>query len=175
MPQTLLAVCAIMAFSFFALGQHKSNAELERKAITSEIELAATDIARDQLVAITSHVYDEVDVDRTDLRRDAVGLSALLGPDAGESSIEFFDDLDDFNAFNDTLSVEWHGTNLTFAVTANVRYVDANQPETPSASPSLAKEVVVSVTEVRSENADRPNVSASLAHVITPVWTTIHG
>lgn len=175
MPQTLLAVCAILAFSFFALAQHKSNADIEQRALASEIELAATDVARDQLVAITSSVYDEADVGSTELRRDVSGLSSVLGPDAGESSVNQFDDLDDFNGFIDTLTVQWHGNDLRFAVTADIQYVDPNQPENSSATPTLAKEVTVTVVEVKESAAERPEAVARLAHVITPAWTTMHG
>lgn len=175
MPQTLLAVAAILAFSFFALTQHKTNAEIEQNAIASEIELAATDLARDQLVAITSHIYDEADIGRNDLRRDATGLSTTLGPDAGETSIDLFDDLDDFHGFLDTLTVDWHGADLQFAVTADIRYVNANQPDTASTTPTLAKEVVVTIVEIQTSPVERPVSMARLAHVITPAWTTMHG
>lgn len=174
MPQTLLAIAAILAFSLFAIGQHKANAELEQTAMASEIELAATDVARDRLVAIASLVYDEADIGRTDLRRDATGLSAI-GPDAGESTIDLFDDLDDFHGFVDTLSVDWHGAPLSFAVTANIRYVDANQPDVTSGVPTLAKEIAVSVAEIGNAIAERPGVQATLVHVVTPAWTTMHG
>ncbi len=174
MPQTLLAIAAILAFSLFAINQHKANADLEQTAIASEIELAATDVARDRLVTITSLVYDEADIGRTELRRDETGLSAV-GPDAGESSMNLFDDLDDFHGFIDTLSVDWHGTPLSFAVTASIRYVEPNQPDVTSGTPTLAKEVAVSVAEIRADNAERAGVFATLIHVVTPAWTTMHG
>lgn len=174
MPQTILAVAAIMAFSLFALSQHRANASLEQTAMASEIELAATDLARDQLVAITSNVYDEADIGRTDLRRDIIGLSAI-GPDGGESSIDLFDDVDDYDGFLDTLSVNWHGTALSFVVTADVQYVNANQPDLPSATPTLAKEVAVSVAEIGNSANERPTVTAKLVHIITPAWSTMHG
>lgn len=159
------------------MSQHQANAELEQVAIASEIELAATDVARDRLVAITSQVYDEADVGSTDLRRDIVGLTpaAAFGPDASETAPSLYDDLDDYHNFLDTVSVAWHGSSLEFAVTAEIRYVNPNEPDISSPSPSLAKEIAVRVTEIRQTEAMRPQVVAKLVHVITPAWTTMQG
>lgn len=174
MPQTLLAVCAILAFSLFALNQHKANERIELAAIGSEIELAATDVARDQLTLITSFAYDEADVGSSALRTDISGLSPI-GPDGGESDRSLFDDMDDFHNYIDTLSVDWHGTDIDLMVTAEIRYVDPNNPDQTSASPTLAKEVAVIVAELDENHAGRAQVIVQLIQVLTPAWKTIHG
>jgi hypothetical protein len=174
MPQTLLAVCAILVFSFFALSQHKTNERLEQTAIGSEVELAATDVARDQLMLITSHAYDEVDVGSSALRTDVSGLSAI-GSDTGESDNSLYDDIDDFHNYIDTLSVDWYGRNVEFRATAEIRYVDPNDPDQTSASPTLAKEVVVIVAELDLTPPGRAQVVVRLVQVLTPAWKTIHG
>ena len=173
MPQVLLAVCAILVFSFFALSQHRANKHIEEIAIASEIELAATDAARDKLTDITSYPFDEDDIGRTGLRTDPAGLSAI-GPDAGETDQSLFDDMDDFDGFLDSLSVEWYGTPLQFVITADVRYVDPFQPDVGVAGPSLAKEIAVTVME-QDVSADRPRVMARLIQVVTPAWKTMQG
>ncbi|MCH7639490.1 MAG: hypothetical protein IH855_08520 [Bacteroidetes bacterium] len=174
MPQTLLAVCAILVFSFFALNQHKANERLEQAAIGSEIELAATDVARDQLTLITSFAYDEADVGSSTLRSDVSGLSAI-GPDGGESDRSLYDDIDDFHNYIDTLSVDWYGQDIEVMATAEIRYVDPDNPDETSASPTLAKEVAVTVAELESNPAGRAQVMVRLIQVLTPAWQTIHG
>ncbi len=173
MPQTLLAVCAILAFSFFALSQHRANKHIGEIAAASEIELAATDVARDQLTDITSYLFDEDDIGRPGLRTDPTGLS-IIGPDGGETGRSLFDDMDDFDGFLDTLSVDWHGAPLQFAITADVRYVDPFQPDVGVTGPSLAKEIAVTVMEL-DITPDRPRVTARLIQVVTPAWRTMQG
>jgi len=163
-----------LLFSFFALSQHKANERLEQTAIGSEVELAATDVARDQLMLITSHAYDEADVGSSALRTDISGLSAI-GPDTGESDNSLYDDIDDFHNYIDTLSVNWYGQNIEVRATAEIRYVDPNDPDQTSASPTLAKEVVVIVAELDLTPPGRAQVVVRLVQVLTPAWKTIHG
>ncbi len=173
MPQVLLTVVAILVFSIFALQQHESNKRLEQVAIGSEVELAATEVAREQLIAITSLAYDEADVGSTALRTDETGLSAI-GPDSGESSSSQYDDLDDFHGHEQNFSVDWHGSALDFTARSEVRYVDPATPSNTSTNPTLAKEVVVIVSEVNADPAGREQVTVRLHQVLTPAWSLIH-
>jgi len=174
MPQVLLAVVAILAFSLFALNQHQAQKHIEQLAIVSEIELAATDTARDQLMMLARFAFDEADVGSSDLRTDVTGLSPI-GPDAGETDESLYDDIDDFHNFVDTLSVDWHGQPMEMVVTAEIRYVNANDPDQTSSVPTMAKELAVTVGESDSDPEGRPRVMVRLLQVLTPAWSTIHG
>ncbi len=174
MQQTLLAVAAILAFSFFALNQHRANASVERGALGNEIELAATDLARAQLVDITARAYDEADVGVSGFRKTTDGLSTVLGPDAGEDDVAFYDDVDDFHGRIWTATATWDGQPMQFRLGVVVRYVVPANPEQTAGSPTLAKEVSVTVQEI-NPTAERRPVTVTLAQVVTPAWNMLHG
>ena len=56
-----------------------------------------------------------------------------------------------------------------------VRYVQPDAPGTVSVAPTLAKEVVVTVTDALPVRDGRPPVAATLNTFVTPSWKTIHG
>ncbi len=174
MQQTLLALCALLVFSLYALNQHRSETGQELQAVGGEVELMAAERARSLLARITALPYDEADVALASgaqaerVRTDTDGLSTTLGPEAGET---VFDDLDDWNGFAGTERVAWNGTDVAFEVRTRVRYVDPLTPADTSAAPTLAKEVVVDLREAGGAPAGRPPVSAVLRQVVTPAWT----
>lgn len=175
MQQTLLAIVAILVFSFFALNQHRAQAGVERTAIGSEIEALAADVARARLVELTALTYDEADVGRSDLRNNTSGLSTTLGPDDGELSAAVYDDLDDFTGQIESRTATWEGTDVPFTIAIFVRYVDPDRPSLTSTSPTLAKEVVVTVQETGATAQGRQAALSTLRQVVTPAWRTLHG
>lgn len=175
MPQTLAALIAILVLSLYALGQHRSEAALERGAISGEMELTVAEVAREILTEASQRAFDEVDLAREDLRFDTRGLSTLLGPDAGESAMVDFDDVDDFDGYSAVLSRQRNGLQLDVLVNATVRYVQPDAPGTVSATPTLAKEVVVTVTDALTAQDGRTPVGVTLNTFVTPSWQTIHG
>lgn len=175
MQQTLLAIVAILVFSFFALNQHRAQASVERTAVGSEIEALAADVARARLVELTSLAYDEADVGRSDLRNNPSGLSTTLGPDGGETTASLYDDLDDYTGQIENHIAEWEGTDVPFTIVIFVRYVDPDRPSQTATSPTLAKEIVVTVQETGATAQGRQAAMSSLRQVVTPAWRTMHG
>lgn len=175
MQQTILALAAVLAFSFFALNQHRANASVEHEALGGEIEMAATELARAQLVELTSLIFDEGDVGTTGFRTNTTGLSTTLGPDAGESMVALYDDVDDFHGRITTVTSNWDGQPLRFRTGVIVRYVQPTNPDQTSATPTLAKEVSVTVQEITTGVTNRPPVTVILAQVVSPAWNRIHG
>ena len=176
MQQTILALAAILAFSVFALNQHRATADVEHTANASELELAATDVARQRLLEIAGFAFDDADVGRSGLRMDATDLTPPtnfgLGGDTGENATSLPDDLDDFHGAVDTVAVNWHGTDVQVLVTSSVRYVQMDAPDQPAASATLAKEITVLAVNLTDVN--RP-VMSRLVQVVTPAWKAIHG
>ena len=175
MPQTLAALLAILVLSLYALGQHRSEAALERGAISGEMEMTVAEVAREILTEASQRAFDEADLTRAELRFDTRGLSTVLGPEAGESAMVDFDDVDDFDGYAATVSRQRNGQRLDVRVNATVRYVQPDAPGTVSASPTLVKEVVVTVTDALPVQAGRAPVAVTLNTFVTPSWKTIHG
>ena len=171
MQQTLLALCGLLIFSIYALGRHQADARVERDAVAGEVELMVTEQARALLTRIVALPYDEADVGATVPRVNTTGLSVRLGRDSLESTPAAYDDVDDWNGFtNPALLATWDGgTGATHTLTASVvvRYVNPTNPTATAASPTLAKEVVVTVREAQPP-AGRPAATATLRQVVTP-------
>lgn len=169
MPQTLLALVAILVFSFFALSQHEAKADAEQFAITAEVEFAAGRLARQRLATVLALDYDEADVGVPRARTSTTGLSTL-GPDDGiafETAEAQYDDVDDFHGRQRTVSADWMDESLAFFDSVSVRYVD---PATlaPVAGPTLAKEVTVVVRAAPAGFIGTPEIAATLNQIVTP-------
>ncbi len=82
MSQTIFAIAAILVFSIFALNQHRAHAAAERTAMGSEVELAATDVARAALIEATSLAFDEALMGQTVFQADPDDLTRFrdFGP-----------------------------------------------------------------------------------------------
>ncbi len=174
MPQTFLALVAVFILSSYSLGQARNSAAVAQNAVQREVELAAADVARTHLANITDRLFDEADAGRTSLRFSTAGLTRLieLGPDGDETAASTFDDVDDFHLPDGTSvadSIEWDGRVLRFSVTTHVRYVEPSNPEVAAGSPTLAKEIVVTVTESNSGALGRRPVTGTLRSVVSAV------
>lgn len=166
MQQTLLALSAILVFSVYALGRHRTDNDVERRAVGIEVELAATDVARARLAAIERLAFDEDDVAQTGVRR--LAPTSGLGPDAGEGSPGTYDDVDDWDGAVDTVAVDLGAGSLRFAVAVEVDYVDLAAPDSVVATPTLAKRVRVWVEEAAGAETDRAPAQVDLRRIVTP-------
>lgn len=167
MHQTLLALCAILTFAYLALGRQHHDQSVDRHAQAVEAELAAVDVARAQMSAMTRLAFDEEDLATNGIRTEPSG--STLGADAGETGPAFYDDVDDWRdapAWTEAVPVGM-GT-LTFRVAVAVRYVQDRRPTRASTKPTLTKEIVVSVVEVPDGELARPPATATLTRAVTP-------
>lgn len=173
MPQTLLALAAVLIFSVFALSQHTAKADAEAFAITSEVELAAGALARDRLATVLARRFDE-EAPEGGVRIDPAGLSTALAAEPGEEVEGDFDDVDDFHGRAARTVVErWMGGTLSFTDSVSVQYVDA-KTLTASRVPTLAKEVTVTVRAVPQGLIGTPPIAATLSQVVTPISNPLH-
>lgn len=166
MQQTLLALSALLVFSIYALGRHRSDNDVERRAVGAEVELAATDVATGRLAAVERLAFDNDDVERAGVRMTLP--TSGLGPDADEPTRDAYDDVDDWDGARDTVSVAVGTGSLQFAVAVEVDYVDLNAPDTVVATPTLAKRVHVHVEEVEAGPSDRAPATVDLRRIVTP-------
>lgn len=178
MQQTLLALCAVLVFSLYALNRHRADAHHERDAVGGEVELAAAERARALLARASALPYDEADVpdgaDAARVRTDTAGLARTLGPEHGETNPGAYDDVDDWHGHAGTERATWGSSNaVAFRSAVRVRYVRPLDPADTSAVPTLAKEVIVTLRE-QAPTAGRPPAIAELRQVVTPAWASRH-
>ena len=174
MQQTLLALCAVLVFSIYALNSTRDEAASERRAVTSGAEGAAAEVARGRLAAAERLAFDEVDVGR-DEGAGGGGIrmtptASPVGPDEDEADAAAFDDLDDLHGLVEERAAppgrDADGM-LRFTVTHAVRYVHATTLAA-SAVPTLAKELTVRTVEITAGQTGRPPVAVELRKVFTP-------
>ena len=184
MGQTLLTVAAILVFSLFALNQHRAQAQAEHDAMGSEIEFAAAELARAELMEATALAFDEALIGSHLLLVDPniLTLPGAFGPggDPGETASTLPDDVDDLNGVTETVTVRRDGQagrTTPFTITRAVRYVLVYAPgmSAGGATRTLAKEVAVTVQEVTTAPTGRPPVRATLTQVVTPAWQVVQG
>jgi hypothetical protein len=170
MPQTLLALVAILVFSFFALSQHGATADVEQFAVTAEVELAAQRLARQRLAEVLARAFDEADVGLDRARVTPDGLSTL-GPDDGvltETTEATYDDVDDFHSAGaQPIVAAWMDESIDYWQTTTVRYIDL-ATGAPSTTPTLAKEVTVEVRAAPAGFVGAPQIAATLSQIVTP-------
>jgi len=171
MHQTLLAVSAVAAFAYLALGHERTAQRLEHRDIGAKVELAAVDLATARIDVLMGMAFDEGDVGGHGAR--ATPSTIPLGPDAGESGPAAFDDLDDWDGYDAAATARVGRGELAFRERITVRYVEDDRPGTPATGATLSKEVVVTLDEVPGTTGGRAPGRAELRRVITPVGLAI--
>ena len=166
MQQTIFALAAILSFAYLSLGRQRHDNDVERRAIEVEAARAAADVVQLQMTTLERLAFDEGDTGVKAVRTEPSELS--LGIDAGESSTAEFDDVDDWNGYEEVVAVPAGRDSLRFTLSVDVQYVKDLQPSKPSHSHTLTKELVVSVVEVVPSATDRPPTQARLRRVVTP-------
>lgn len=179
MQQTLLALCAVLVFSYFALTRHGDDAALERRTVSDHIEQAAEDVARARLAELSRLAFDEDDIGSARIR--TTPPVRPLGADPGEDTPATFDDVDDAISYAAVVgtpeirAVQIAGGTVELQVVVTARYVQPTNPGAASGSPTLAKEVAVQVTEALApgQQTRRVPVSVTLRSVFTPSGMTV--
>jgi hypothetical protein len=166
MPQTLLAIAAIFCFGLLALGRQRHDNDLTRHTIAMEAELAATDLATARLNRIERLAFDEDDVDHQGIRTQPP--TTTLGPDAGETGPDTFDDVDDWSGHDVVEETPVGSGTLRFRTAVSVRYMQNLAPSQPASAPTLTKEIRVTTIEQPETALGRPPAQATLWHVVTP-------
>ena len=144
----------ILLLATLIMTENEGNRSTEGTVLTSKVGLSAVSIANSfvEKVTSTSLYFDEFTrthsvqprpTSPSDSASLLAGLSATLGPDAGETSPATYDDVDDFNGYNDTVGVDGVGT---FHVQCRVRYYDP-AGDTVTSSKTWYKLFTVAVTD----------------------------
>jgi hypothetical protein len=152
--EMMFLIFAGTLLAMLILTENAGNMSTEETILTSKIGLNAISVANSFVEKVTGNslYFDEYTrahsvqprpTNPSDSAALLGNLSGILGPDPGESSIGTFDDVDDFNNFNDTVSVAGVGL---FHVLCAVQYYDP-AAFTPVSSKTWYKIFTVTVTD----------------------------
>ena len=145
MPQTMLAVLAMMMFSLFAVQQQEKVYLAQNTMIRQAVSAMLNGAAVERLEEIGSKGYDQAIVDNETL----TSASQLANPDTqfgpgNDHTPE--DDIDDFHTAVDTLYRAIGADSLGFIVESSVVYASELNPSEAAPSGVRTKYKLVTVT-----------------------------
>lgn len=140
--QSLLTIGAIALFSLISVRFNSTVLENTTVEVENKIYLTAFSLADDLIEEIKQKAFDEETIVFRSINPTELTPFNEFGADLGESSVNDFDDIDDYNGYSKTISLP-HAEG--FQLTSQVRYVLANDPELNSLSQTFFKRVEVQV------------------------------
>jgi len=141
--QHLLAIAAILLLTTLILNVHRSTGEKILITYTNESVITGTGVAQSMMDEITVKAFDENTVYHPVFDADSLTAINFLGTDLNEYSKTDYDDMDDYQNFQDTVTTNRMGE---FYVKVLVAYVDPNDLENISSIRTFTKRIKVMVT-----------------------------
>lgn len=161
MPQTILAVLAMMVAIFIANQQNRGVLQSQLSRIRGDIAVHATSVAEDMLSEIGAKAFDE----------NTVGESTVEGPSGLTSESKFGpnqeaggrNDIDDFHGqvLKRTRTID--ADSLSFQVEVKISYADEDDTEEEVAGPTRIKKANLRVYSLDVSKPDTIRVSQSFS------------
>jgi hypothetical protein len=139
--QSMLGLGALVILTLTTLSFNSSVLENSTTQIDNKVSLTAFSLADDMIEIIKQKSFDEATINFP------TGLANLtpadqLGPESGET-YSSFDDIDDFNGYEKTVSAP-HAEN--YRIWCEVKYVDGDNPDIEISTQSYYKKVIINVS-----------------------------
>ena len=138
----LLTIAGVILLSNLILNVHKANTNRMLTNYTSESVIDASGLAQSIIDMIQSKAFDENTIDAAVWQLDSLTAAINLGPESGEYNHTDFDDIDDYNNYSTTVSLDRMGD---FDITVNVFYVSTLNPQIKSSTPTYSKKIEMSI------------------------------
>jgi hypothetical protein len=139
----LLTIAGIFLLSNLILNVHKANTDRMLATYSNESVIDASGLAQSVIDEIQSKSFDENTILAAVWDSDSLTSVSNLGPDAGEYYHTEFDDIDDYNNFNTTVTLDRMGD---FDITVYIHYVKIYDPSIKSAYPTYNKIIELYIT-----------------------------
>jgi len=139
----LLTIAGVFLLSNLILNVHKANTNRMLANYTSESVIDASGLAQSIIDMIQSKAFDENTVNGPVWLPDSLTSVINLGAESGEYQHTEFDDIDDYNKYSATVSLERMGD---FNINVNDFYVSTLNPQIKSSTPTYSKKIELSIT-----------------------------
>lgn len=162
MPQTLLALVAMMMATLFALNQQRGIMQTRLTMVRNEVATAATGVAVDRLEEVRTMAFDEA----TKGEDKIFASSDLTSKPTFTDDAPPIDDVDDFDASYVQRFRVWTSDTLWYGVETSIVYATESQPDEPVADPNERtkfKKATVKVYSLNVENVDTITISQSFS------------
>ena len=140
-PQLLLAIGGMVLLSFVIITFQNATSANYDTTYENEAIITATAIGQSVLEKVQVKAFDENTVS-TDVSSTSQ-LSTTMSAETGESSEISFDDVDDYDAFADSIHMNRLGT---FAILIDVYYISQSNPDQVLTSPTFSKRIDIQVS-----------------------------
>ena len=139
-----MSIGAIALLALISLRFNTTVLENKTTEIENKVYLTAFSLADDLIEEIKQKAFDEQTVEWRAIPVDQLTSYSSFGPiDPGESSVNDFDDIDDYHGYQKSVSLP-HVEN--YSVMSTVEYVTAANPDINSSSQTYFKKIIVRVT-----------------------------
>ncbi len=162
MPQTLLAIAAMMVATLFAFQQQRNVMQTRMQMIHSEIATAATGVAVDRLEEIGVMAFDEA----TKSGDKIYSSSSLTSMPTFTDDAPPIDDVDDFDGSLVERFRVYAADTLWYGVETTVRYASEAQPDDVVSDPNQRtkfKKATVKVYSLNYARVDTISLSQSFS------------
>jgi len=143
--QTLLTIGGIMLLSFIMLTFYESEGTSTTMTLFNEALITSTGIAQTVIEEMALKDFDELTISSVADSPDSLTLAYNLGPETGETDIDLFDDIDDFNGYARSDSLSRLGN---FNIEVDVNYILYEDPDSVVNVRTFYKLARVSVTNI---------------------------
>jgi hypothetical protein len=140
--QMFLTIGGIFLLSLLVINVNKATSNRITTIYSNEAVIEATAIAEGIFEDIQTKSFDEQTISEAITDSSLLTASGSLGPESGENSVLKFDDVDDYNKYNITNTINLMGN---FDVNVSVNYVDQADLSQKSSNPTFLKRVTVTV------------------------------
>jgi len=140
--QQMLVLGALILISSFILRVNTTKTSQIKSTITNQAIITATSIAQSLMEQIQSESFDQKTVSTAVTIPDSLTSPALLGPEAGETNILKFNDIDDYNNYIETDTMGILGI---YNIKSKVSYCTKMNPDITSSVSTFSKRVDISI------------------------------
>jgi hypothetical protein len=153
--QTMITFGALVLLTIVVLNMHRSINNAEFYLNDTRFGLEAIAIASSLIEEISQFPFDQASWDTTSLVKFPTDFTLPndLGPDAGETSHDLFNDVDDFHNYSRLITTEQNEYNLH----CSVCYVNENNPDVPLNGRSFFKKITITISNSISNDTTRMN------------------
>ena len=139
----LLTIAGVFLLSNLILNVHKANTNRMIANYTSESVIDASGLAQSIIDMIQPKAFDENTIETAVWHLDSLTSANYLGTESGEYQHTEFDDIDDYNNYNTTVTLDRMGD---FDISVKVFYVNTLDPQIKSSTPTYSKKIELSIT-----------------------------
>lgn len=153
--QSLLTILSMLLLSIIILRVNKTILFSDTVVSSSKLSLTAISLATSELEEIKSNAFDEYTVKNIANNLSQLSLASNFGPQKDSNNELYstqFDDVDDYNGFDTTVSVlvDPYNSKLKperYRIQCSVVYVSSTNPNAVSSSPTWNKKITVTVSD----------------------------